>query len=229
MNLIDLELYKFLDDNYANNWINNGELAFNIQSSLKSLNSYNQDNSESDASIDLGIADIKLKNKKAEVVRDLTIIFSFYTYCFTYDEQSYRNLYKSNLNGKTVLSNFTVGDIAYKFSYLFEYVFIGKVIYTDLDITSLDINDILNCLYFIQTRSDTVYNINVFIKNNPDKMYTGFIFALIRSFICSLSKKDECEIRFIGYNPLIKPEIINDNLASFESNILKFRDIQFMD
>lgn len=229
MDLIDLELYKFLDDNYADNWTNNGELAFNIQYSLKSLNSYNQDNSESDASIDLGTACIKLKNKKAEVVRDLKVTFNFYTYCFTYDEQSYRNLYKQNLKGKTILSNFTVGDIAYKFSYLFEYVFIGKVIYTDLDITSLDINDILNCLYFIQTRSDTVYNINTFIKSNPDKMYTGFISALISSFICSLSKKDECEVRFIGCNPLIKPKIINDNLVSFESNILKFRDVQFID
>lgn len=229
MDLIDLELYKFLNDNYADNWTNNGELAFNIQSNLKSLNSYNQDNSESDASIDLGTAGIKLKGKKAEVVRDLKITFNFYTYCFTYDERSYRSLYRSNLKGKTILSNFTVGGIAYKFSYLFEYVFIGKVIYTDLDITSLDINDILNCLYFIQTRSDTVYSINTFIKSNPDKIYTGFISVLIRSFICSLSKKDECEVRFIGYNPLIKPEIINDNLVSFESNILKFQDVQFMD
>lgn len=228
MNLIDLELYKFLDDNYADNWINNGKLAFNVQSNLNSLDSYNQDNSESDASIDLGTACIKLRGKKAEVVRDLTITFNFYTYCFTYNEQSYRNLYRLNLNSKTILSNFTVGGVAYKFSYLFEYVFIGKVIYTDSDINSLDIDDIINCLYFIQTKSDTVYNINAFIKSNPDKIYTGFIFALIRSFICSLSKKDECEVRFIGYNPLIKPEKVNDNLVSFESNILKFRDIKFM-
>lgn len=222
MNLVDLELYKFLDSTYADNWINNGELAFNIQSNLKSLSSYNQDKSESDASINLDTACIKLRNKKAEVVRDLTFTFNLYTYCFTYNEQSYRNLYNSDLKGKTILSDFTVGNIAYKFSHLFEYVFIGKVIYTDSDIASLDINAILSCLYFIQTRTDAVYSIDAFIKSNQDKVYTGFIDVLIKSFICSLSKKDECEVRFIGYNPLIKPEIINANLVSFKSNILKF-------